>query len=223
MNTARSGKDKLLLRFPKVTAAQLFSQKVRARVSDVLEVMRPVDRLRGQAEALKGYLKEGDSVLDVGCGTGYLSAYLREMYRVEPSGLDVKDFRRTDVAFRLFDGASIPFPDRAFEHVVLSEVLHHSHDPVALLMECHRVARRTVIVFEDMPEGPLGKSLLYFHVEAFARYHRYPFRPANIGAYRSALEWLGHNASCVARVPQPPEWLRVYPRMLFIYTLAEQR
>ncbi|KAA1252136.1 class I SAM-dependent methyltransferase [Mycobacterium simiae] len=206
-----------------MTSAQPLSQKVCTRVSDMLEVLRPADRLRGQAEALAGYFDEGDSVLDVGCGTGFLSAYLRAMYGVAPHCLDVKDARRADVAFRLFDGTSIPFPDRTFEHVMLSEVLHHSHDPVALIKECFRVACRSIIVFEDLPERRLGKSLLYFHVHAFARYHRYPFRPADIGAYRCALEWLSRNASCVARVPQPPEWLRVYPRVLFSYTLAKQR
>jgi ubiquinone/menaquinone biosynthesis C-methylase UbiE len=143
------------------------------------------------------------------------------MYGVDPSGVDVEDFRRADIPFRQFDGTSIPFPDNAFDHVVISEVLHHSHDPMALIRECHRVARRSAIVFEDLPDGRLGKFVLSLHVEAFARYHRYPFRPADIGEYRKALTWLGDNAPCVARIPQPPEWLSVYPRVLFVYELPD--
>jgi ubiquinone/menaquinone biosynthesis C-methylase UbiE len=142
------------------------------------------------------------------------------MYGVDPSGVDVKDFRQADIPFRQFDGTSIPFPDSAFDHVVVSEVLHHSHEPMMLIRECHRVARRSVIVFEDMPEGRLGKAVLYLHVEAFARYHHYPFRPADVGEYRRALVWLAGNASCVARLPQPPEWLSVYPRVLYVYELS---
>jgi SAM-dependent methyltransferase len=182
--------------------------------------LRPAVRLRDQAEALAGYVGQGDSVLDVGCGTGHLSADLREMYGVEPSGVDVKDFRRAQVPFRLFDGTSIPFADKGFDHVVLSEVLHHSHDPMALIKECHRVARRSIIVFEDLPDGRLGKLVLYVHVEAFARYYRYPRRPAHIGAYRRALDWLDDRAPCVARIPQPPEWFTVYPRVLLVYAAA---
>lgn len=66
----------------------------RQRVAEALHVMQPAARLRDQAEALAGYLGCGDSLLDVGCGTGLLSAYLQETYGVHPSGIDVKDFVR---------------------------------------------------------------------------------------------------------------------------------
>lgn len=193
----------------------------RQRVAEALHVMKPAARLRDEAEALAGYLGRGESLLDVGCGTGLLSAYLQEKYRVDPSGLDVKDFRRTQIPFREFDGTSIPFPDKAFDHVVVSEVLHHSHDPMALIKQCHRVARRSIIVFEDLPDGLVGKLVLYLHVELFARYYRYPFRPARIGAYRAALRWLDDNAKRITRIPQPPEWFTVYPRVLLVYGLEE--
>lgn len=182
--------------------------------------MQPALRLRDQAEALAGYIERGDTVLDVGCGTGYLSAYLRDMYGADPTGIDVTDARVTDIAFVEFDGTSIPFPDNSFDHVVLSEVLHHSHDPVRLTTECHRVARRRIFVFEDMPDGVIGKAALYAHVHAFARYHRYPYAPARFDEYRQALAWLATTAANVARIPQPPEWLSVYPRVLFVYDVT---
>lgn len=191
--------------------------KLRDRVTEARRVMKPAARLRDQAAALADYLGCGDSLLDVGCGTGLLSAYLQETYGVHPSGVDVKDFRRAQIPFCEFDGTSIPFPDKAFDHAIVSEVLHHSHNPMTLIKECRRVARRSILVFEDVPDGRLGKFLLYVHVELFARYYRYPFRPARIGAYRAALEWLGDNVECVARIPQPPEWFTVYPRVLLIY------
>jgi ubiquinone/menaquinone biosynthesis C-methylase UbiE len=201
-----------------MTAAQRLSGL--SGLSQALRVMRPAVRLRDQAEALAAHLDAGDSVLDVGCGTGHLSAYLREMYGVDPTGMDVKDFRQAQIRFQQFDGTSIPFPDNAFDHVVLSEVLHHSHNPMSLIKECRRVARRGILVFEDMPDGRLGKLILLAHVELFARYYHYPFRPAHIAEYRSALAWLGDHARRVARIPQPPEWFTLYPRVLFVYAVS---
>ncbi len=210
-----------------MTAALPVAEKIRTRYraerqrfSEAQYVLRPPERLRVQAEALGDYLNPDDSVLDVGCGTGYLSAHLQEMYGVRASGVDIRDFRQAQIPFQLFDGTSIPFPDRSFDHVVLSEVLHHSHDPMALLTECLRVARRSIILFEDMPEGRVGNLILYLHVRIFARRYDYPFKAASIRAYRSALAWLHHHTSCIARIPQEPEWFTVYPRVLFVYDVA---
>ena len=209
-----------------MTAALPVAEKIRTRYraerqrfSEAQYVLRPPERLRVQAEALGDYLSRDDSVLDVGCGTGYLSAHTQEMYGVTACGVDVRDFRQAQIPFQLFDGTSIPFPDKSFDHVVLSEVLHHSHDPIALLTECLRVARRSIILFEDIPEGHVGKLILYLHVRIFARRYDYPFHAASIRAYRSALAWLHDHTSCSARIPQEPEWFTVYPRVLFVCEL----
>ena len=209
-----------------MTAALPVAEKIRTRYraerqrfSEAQYVLRPPERLRVQAEALCDYLDPGDSVLDVGCGTGHLSANMQEMYGVRASGVDVRDFRNDQIPFQLFDGTSIPFPNSSFDHVVLSEVLHHSHDPIALLTECLRVARRSIILFEDIPEGHVGKLILYLHVRIFARRYDYPFHAASIRAYRSALAWLHDHTSRIARIPQEPEWFTVYPRVLFVCEL----
>jgi SAM-dependent methyltransferase len=141
---------------------------------------------------------------------------VQEMYGVRASAVDVVDLRQVQIPFQRFNGTSIPFPDKSFDHVVLSEVLHHSHEPMALVKECRRVARRSIILFEDMPDGRLGKLILYLHVRIFARRYDYPFKAASIRDYRSALAWLQDNTSCIARIPQEPEWFTVYPRVLYV-------
>ena len=44
------------------------------------------------------------------------------------------------------NGKSLPFEDGAYDVVILADVLHHDPDPVALMKECGRVAKRFVIV-----------------------------------------------------------------------------
>jgi ubiquinone/menaquinone biosynthesis C-methylase UbiE len=178
-------------------------------------------RLRSQAEMVGDYVSRGDNVLDVGCGTGYLAQYLNEMYAAKLTGLDVKDFSVAPIDFHRFDGVSIPFPDGAFDHVVLSFVLHHSYDPMTLIQECHRVARRSIIVFEDLPDSPLDRILVSVHVWIFQRFYRLKSPKSD---YRSALVWLGDKAANVVRTLMPVEWFDVLyrvPRFLVVYELSD--
>jgi ubiquinone/menaquinone biosynthesis C-methylase UbiE len=183
-------------------------------------------RLSHQAEMLGDHLLPGSSVLDVGCWTGHLPKYLEEMHGVRSTGLDVADFNETDIAFAVFDGVRIPLPDQSFDHVMLSFTLHHAHDPMTLIQECRRVARRSVLVFEDMPDNRYGRLFLKVHVELFRLYYR--LRPVRGADYRRALEWLGNDAANVVEVQMPSEWFakeggafyRV-PRLLLVYELSE--
>lgn len=178
-------------------------------------------RNRNQAEMLRGYVHDGQSVLDIGCGTAYLTECIGEMYGAEVTGVDVQDIRAVQVPFRLFDGTSLPFADQSFDHVILSFTLHHCHTPQDLIEECFRVARSTVMAFEDLPEGPVGRMLVALHVEAFRLQYRLKERG---GDYRSALQWLSEKAVRMDSKPLPYEWFdRLYvPRSLLIYVLADE-
>ena len=152
--------------------------------------------------------------------------YLEEMHGVKPTGLDVADFNATDIAFTVFDGVRIPFPDQSFDHVMLSFTLHHAHDPMTLIQECRRVARNSLLVFEDMPDNRYGRLFLKVHVELFRLY--YKLRPVHDVDYRQALESLGNEAVNVVKVQMPSEWfakeggsLYRVPRFLLVYELSE--
>jgi ubiquinone/menaquinone biosynthesis C-methylase UbiE len=170
---------------------------------------------------LGDYIGRGDRVLDVGCGAGYLANYLQEMCGADLTGLDVQDFSTGDIAFSRFNGTSIPFPDQTFDHVILSFVLHHSRDPMTLIQECRRVARRSVIVFEDLPENRFGRMLVAIHVGLFKTAYR--LRSTG-GDYPSALAWLGCNAANVVQIVLPVEWFDVLyrvPRFLLVYEFSD--
>ncbi len=118
------------------------------------------------------HVAPGASVLDVGCGEGYVLEELAARGAGELFGADVVDIRRQKQrSFRLFDGLELPFIDRRFDVVVLSFVLHHVPDDRkrALVREALRVCRGTVVIVEDTPSTLLDRIMNRRHGESFRR------------------------------------------------------
>jgi len=55
-----------------------------------------------------GHLDRGDSILDADAAQDSRQP-VREMYGVDPTGVDIRDARVSPIAFSNFDGTSIPF------------------------------------------------------------------------------------------------------------------
>ncbi|MGD9915861.1 MAG: class I SAM-dependent methyltransferase [Rhizobiaceae bacterium] len=93
----------------------------------------------------------GDSVCDVGCGTGVLLQRIRAVHGADKRyvGVDfvVDDAAKLDgiehVAARI---ETLPFPDRAFDTVVCTHVIEHLLDYRKAIEELRRVAARRLIV-----------------------------------------------------------------------------
>ena len=91
----------------------------------------------------------GRRILDVGCGSGPLFAALRDRGAVmtgfdSSAGMLELARRRLgdDADLRVADlGSPLPFPDRAFDDVVASLVLHYLEDWTAPLAELRRVLK----------------------------------------------------------------------------------
>src|SRR5579871_5711393 len=95
------------------------------------------------------HLDRGMTVLDVGCGEGYVGEELAARGVREVWGVDILDLRRNKQGgFRLYDGVSLPFRDEAFDLVTLNFVLHHVPDErkIALVREALRVTRNKVFI-----------------------------------------------------------------------------
>ena len=117
------------------------------------------------------HLREGDAVLDIGCGAGWVTAAIRERGH-EALGVDIGDFRRTHVPdFALYDGTTLDLPDARYDVVLLAFVLHHVPNElkVKLLGEARRVCRRTVLVVEDTPRTALDRYVSRRHGEKFRK------------------------------------------------------
>jgi SAM-dependent methyltransferase len=116
------------------------------------------------------HLDRGMSVLDVGCGEGYVAEELAARGVREVHAVDIVDIRRNRRGpFTLFDGAALPFPDERFDLVMLSFVLHHVPDDrkIALLREATRVSRGKVFIIEDTPTSGFDRFVSRRHGESY--------------------------------------------------------
>ena len=93
------------------------------------------------------------SVLDVGCGTGYLIGYLQNHATADAqyTGVDIiiDADTRTRYPDATFDDAkveSLPFEDNSFDTVICTHVLEHILDLRAAIAELRRVCRGRLIV-----------------------------------------------------------------------------
>jgi SAM-dependent methyltransferase len=120
-----------------------------------------VPRASRVASALAGLAGEARSVLDVGAGDGVIARAVADQIGAERvMGVDVLMRPSSQVEVVPYDGRHLPFPDGAFEAVMLSDVLHHCEAPAEVLGECLRVASRVVVIKDHFRFGPVSKALL---------------------------------------------------------------
>jgi ubiquinone/menaquinone biosynthesis C-methylase UbiE len=127
----------------------------------------------------------GSSVLDIGCGVGYMLEVLQRDFDCITYGCDVVEPPVDIDRFALFDGNDLPFHDKSIDVAILTFVLHHADDPSELLHEASRVARRAVIVVEDTPNNALERRWGRMHVHSFKTRHGIPWH----GHVREEAEW----------------------------------
>jgi methionine biosynthesis protein MetW len=84
-------------------------------------------------------------VLDVGCGTGNLLAYLAKRTAIAPAGIDLFPNtlpycrRRGIDAVGAADATALPFRADMFDFVIAQDVIEHVEDDVRALQEMYRV------------------------------------------------------------------------------------
>jgi ubiquinone/menaquinone biosynthesis C-methylase UbiE len=103
------------------------------------------------------HLGGGQTVLDLGAGTGFMARWLRAETGIRPTLADVVEYGNRDRTLpfvRLHDPLRLPVPDGSFDVVLLMFVLHHVErfeDQEVLIDEALRVARHRLVVVEDTP------------------------------------------------------------------------
>jgi ubiquinone/menaquinone biosynthesis C-methylase UbiE len=112
---------------------------------------------------LKGYFSKGDNILDLGCGSGMVGDILIKNFKVNLLGLDVDDYRVTNIPFKKADGTNMPFKENTFDDVCIFYVLHHTVHANKILEEAKRVSRRRIYILEDTPKNLWEKNICNLH------------------------------------------------------------
>ena len=107
------------------------------------------------------FINQGEKILDIGAGGGWIGKEIQKRKNAEVTLLDVIDFNQTDLKLVLYDGKKIPFPDNSSDTSLLIFVLHHCNYPLEVLKEVKRATRKKIIIIEDIPTSRLNKIFLY--------------------------------------------------------------
>ena len=92
--------------------------------------------------------QEGQSILDVACGTGTLLALLNKKKPIKGYGIDISNqmiknaaANNPNMAFYTAGCESIPFPDGSMDVITVSAAYHHFPDTAAFAKEARRVLK----------------------------------------------------------------------------------
>jgi SAM-dependent methyltransferase len=146
------------------------------------------------AELLSDFLPQNAHVLDVGSGDGQIDALLlRKRPDLSIEGVDVGVREATGIPVKPFDGKTLPYPDSSFDTVMFVDVLHHTTDPLILLREAARVARKSVVLKDHTREGiAAGARLRFMDYVGNARHGvALPFNYWTVEQWRDAERTLG--------------------------------
>ncbi len=116
---------------------------------------------RKDLEIIAGLVPEGSRVLDLGCGSGELLAWLKQHKGCSGYGVEIDDAgvlgcvqRGVDVIqLNLEEGLAL-FEDRSFDVVLQIDTLQHLRNTERMLKETARVGRIGIVSFPNFAHWP---------------------------------------------------------------------
>ena len=117
-------------------------------------------RSRQLIEQVSEWLPPEGPVLDLGSGTGHLSAGLERELGLEMVTADVSDIHVVGSRPVLIGDGVLPFEDRRFSAALLFFMLAYPSDPARVLAEAVRVTHGPVIVVQSLHSNPFGHAWL---------------------------------------------------------------
>ena len=115
-------------------------------------------RARQLLDAVRTFLPADGPILDLGSGTGHVSARLEREKGIDVITADVSDIHLTGRPPVLIGDGTLPFQSGTFSGTLLFFVLAYPRDPVRLLREAGRVTHGPVIVVQTLYSGWAGHA-----------------------------------------------------------------
>jgi ubiquinone/menaquinone biosynthesis C-methylase UbiE len=111
-----------------------------------------IEELRSYAAEIAAAVKQGDAILEIAPGPGYISIELAKMGRYRITGMDLSaDFveickanaAREQAAVDFVQGniSAMPFAENQFDYLFCSAAFKNFHDPARALSEMYRVLK----------------------------------------------------------------------------------
>jgi len=122
---------------------------------------------RWQDKVIENEIREGSSVLDLGCGTGELLERLVKHKKVFGQGIEIDEksvascVERGVAVFQAdLDEGLKGFPDGSFDYVILEETLPTLKQPMRVLTDMLRVGSRGIVSFPNFGYWKIRLALL---------------------------------------------------------------
>lgn len=126
--------------------------------------------------------------LEVGCANGLSTKTMQEarpscvFEGVEPTEWGIRSARATypEIRFHKAMGEDLPFSDGYFDTVLVAELIEHCFNPVTLIDECFRVARRKLIITTPSQPHDDPDHKRHFTVQEMKKFLQRYVSPSNI-------------------------------------------
>ena len=126
------------------------------------------EHIRFDLQVIASLIEPGSRVLDLGCGSGDLLAWLATARNVRGAGIE----QDKDKAARcIARGLSVlhgdlnteveDYPDASFDYVILSQTLQQVYEPARLLRSLARIGRRVIVSFPNFSHWTIRLQLLW--------------------------------------------------------------
>lgn len=115
---------------------------------------RQADKLEKELFLQLVHPKKGETLLDIGCGTGHFSFWFPNL-GLKVTGIDVSlnmlgaalgRLEHKEIKFVRGDALSLPFQDKSFDLTVMITTLEFLREPQKAVQEAFRVTRRKVFL-----------------------------------------------------------------------------
>jgi len=130
---------------------------------------RPPMTLQPRYVIMKDQINHGESVLDVGCGDGYLLTYLKKAKGIKELGIDISSVAVKRAVSLGVNARLDLLLDLAkekegvlFDHVIMSEVVEHLANAEDYVLAAFKLSRKTVMIsYPNIAYWPYRLRLLF--------------------------------------------------------------